>query len=99
MKLSLSANNLTSICWWIDASHATHDDCRRYMGAMMSLGKGATINFSNKLKIATKSSTKFELVGADQVLSSILHTRYFIEAQGYSVKQTSSSKITNQPCA
>ncbi len=51
----------------------------------MSLGKGATISFSNKLKINTKRSTKSELVGADQVLSSILHARYFIKAQGYFV--------------
>jgi hypothetical protein len=43
--------------------------------------------FSNKCKIATKSSTKFKLVGADQALLSILHTCYFIEAQGYSVKE------------
>jgi hypothetical protein len=55
---------------------------------MMSLGKGATISFlSNKQKINTKSSTESELVGADQALSSILHTQYFIEAQGYSVNQ------------
>ncbi len=53
----------------------------------MSLGKDATISFSNKRKINTKSSTKSELVGADQALSFILHTRYFIEAQGYSAEQ------------
>ncbi len=85
MKRNLSTNNLTTICWWVDASHATHDNCCGHMGAMMSLGKGATIRFSNILKIATKSSTKFELVGTDQTLLSILHTRYFIEAQGYFV--------------
>jgi hypothetical protein len=39
MKLNLSVNNLTSICWWVDASHATLDNCCRHMGAMMSLGK------------------------------------------------------------
>jgi hypothetical protein len=57
------------------------------MGTMMSLGKGATISFSDKLKIATKSSTKSKLMGAYQALSFILHTGYFIEAQGYSIKQ------------
>ncbi len=54
---------------------------------MMSLGKGATISFSNKLKIATKSSTKSKLVGTDQALLFILHTCYFNKAQGYSVEQ------------
>jgi hypothetical protein len=87
MKLNLSANNLTTIQWWVDASHATHDNCRGLMGAIMSLGKGATISFSNKLKIATKSLTESELVGADQALLSILHTQYFIKAQGYSIKK------------
>ncbi len=54
---------------------------------MMSLGKEATISFSNKLKIATKNSPNWKLVGTDQALSSILHTCYFIEAQGYFVEQ------------
>jgi hypothetical protein len=54
---------------------------------MISIGKGATISFSNKQKINTKSSTESGLVGANQALSSILHTQHFIEAQGYSVKQ------------
>ncbi len=54
---------------------------------MMSLGKGAAISFSNKKKINTKSSTESELVSADQALSSIIHTQYFIEAQSYSIKQ------------
>jgi hypothetical protein len=57
------------------------------MGAIMSLGKGATISFSNKFKIATKGLTNSELVGVDQALLSILHTQYFIKAQGYSTKQ------------
>jgi hypothetical protein len=87
MKLNLSDNNLTTICWWVDALHATYNDCCGHMGTMMSLGNRANISFSNKLKITTKGSTKSELVGADQALSSILHTCYFIEAQGYSVKQ------------
>jgi hypothetical protein len=87
MKLNLSVDNLTTIRWWVDASHAVHNDCRGHTGAMMSMGKGATISFSNKHKLNTKSSSKSELVSANQALSSILHTQYFIEAQGYSVEQ------------
>jgi hypothetical protein len=87
MKLNLSADNLITIRWWVDASHAVHDNCKGPTGAMMSLGKGAVTSFSNKPKINSKSSTEFELIGADQALSSILHTRYFIEAQGYLVEQ------------
>ncbi len=53
----------------------------------MSLGKGAAISFSNKQKINPKSTNKPELFGANQAFSPILHTGYFIEIQGYSVKQ------------
>jgi hypothetical protein len=87
MKLNLSADNLTTIRWWVDASHVVNDNCRGHTGAMMSLGKGADISFSNKQKINTKSSTESELVGANQALSSIIHTQHFIEVQGYSVEQ------------
>ncbi len=87
MKLKLSADNISTICWWVDASHDVYKDCQGHTEAMMSLGKGAVISFSNKQNINTKSSTKSELAGADQALSSILHTQYFIEARDYFVKQ------------
>jgi hypothetical protein len=80
------ADNLSKICCWVKTSHTMYKDCRGHTGAMMSLRKGATTSFSNKQKINTKSSTESELVSADQALSSILHTGYFIEAQGYFVK-------------
>ncbi len=53
----------------------------------MPLGKGTTTSFSNKLKVTTKNSTESDFVGADQALSFILHTCYFVKAQGYSVRQ------------
>jgi hypothetical protein len=82
MKLNLSADNLATIRCWVDATHMVHDDCQEHTGAMMSIGKGVAISFSNEQKINTKSSTESELVGANQALSSILHTQHFIEAQG-----------------
>jgi hypothetical protein len=88
MKLNLSADNLSTIRWWVDASHTVHEDFQGHTGAMMFLRKGAAISFSNKQKINTKSSTKLELVDANQALTSILQTRYFIEAQGYSDEQS-----------
>jgi hypothetical protein len=65
----------------------THWDCKGHTGIMMSLGKGAVISKSSKQKINTKSSTETELVGTDDGLSPCLHSRYFIEAQGYTVDQ------------
>ena len=47
MKLNLSTNNLTTIRWWVDASHVVHNNCPSHTGgAIMSLGKGAAISFS-----------------------------------------------------
>ena len=53
----------------------------------MSLGGGAVISSLQKHKINTKSSTESELVAIDNVLTTILWTLCFIEAQGYSIKQ------------
>jgi hypothetical protein len=50
----------------------------------MTLGQGMPINTLTKQKINTRSSTKTELVAADNFMPIILWTNYFLEAQGYS---------------
>jgi hypothetical protein len=55
IKLNFSANNLSTICWWINASHAIYKDYRGHTGEMMSLGKGAAISFSNKQNSTQKA--------------------------------------------
>jgi hypothetical protein len=50
------------------------------------MGQGCTIVRSTKHKVNTQSSTESELVGVDDMMSSILWTRYFLKAQGYSVR-------------
>jgi hypothetical protein len=87
MKLILCIDDLSKIMWWVDASDWTHEDCRGYTGAMMSLGGGAVISSLRTQKINTKSSTESELVAIDDALTTILWTLYFIEAQGYSIEQ------------
>ena len=54
----------------------------------MSFGKGAVQAISSKQKLNTKSSTKAELVAANDTLSYLLQTKYFLEAQGYPSDQT-----------
>jgi hypothetical protein len=39
-----------------------------------------------KQKVNTPSSTKAELVGFDEIISKILWSKLFIEAQGFEVK-------------
>ena len=40
-KLTLSADNLSVVKWWINADYAVHEDYKGHTGAMMTLGKGA----------------------------------------------------------
>ena len=39
--LTLSADSLTRVMWWVDASFAVHPDMRSHTGAVMSMGDGA----------------------------------------------------------
>jgi hypothetical protein len=92
MPLTLEAHNMSIIKWWVDASYAVHPDMKSHTGGMMSLGKGAIYGASTKQKLNTKSSTEAELVGVNDIMPQILWTRYFLEAQGYTV----SDSVINQ---
>ena len=87
MKLTLTVDTMYVIKWWVDASYHTHMDCWGHTSAIMNLGKGATISHSVKHKLNTKSSTKSELVGVDDMLFKLLWSLNFIQAQGYTVDQ------------
>ena len=58
---------------------------KSHTGALMSLGKGATYATSTRQKLNTRSSTEAELVGVDDVMALVMWTRYFLEAQGYTI--------------
>ena len=88
LPLTLEADNLQVIKWWIDGAFATHPDMQSHTGGMLSLGKGAIYGASTRQKLNTRSSTEAELVGVDDCMPQILWTRYFLEAQGYQVKDS-----------
>jgi hypothetical protein len=92
MPLILRADSINIIKLWVDASYATHGDCRGHTGATMSLGRGSVIVMSKKQKLNTKSSTECELVGVDDASPQMRWTRYFVEEQGYDVE----ASILNQ---
>jgi hypothetical protein len=53
----------------------------------MTLGKGAVVSSSNKMKCNTKSSTETELIALHDKLPDVIWTRYFIECQGYDIDE------------
>ena len=86
LTLTLEASCLNVVKWWVDGSFAVHHDMKSHTGGVMSLGKGAIYGTSTRQKLNTTSSTESELVAVNDVLPQILWTRYFLEAQGYKVK-------------
>ena len=86
MKLTLSVYNMSIVNWFVDASHMTHMDCKGHVGGVMTLGKGAVISFSAKIKSNTKISTKMEIHGVDHVFNTALWRNYFLETQGYTIE-------------
>ena len=85
LRLTLFADSLTALHWYIDASHQTHDDCKGHTGSILTFGKGATTSSSTKHKIPSKSSTESEIIGLYDKTGDILWTRHFLEAQGYTI--------------
>ena len=83
--LTLSADNLRVIKWFVDASFAVHPDFRSHTGGVLTLGQGAIISMCRKQKLNTKSSTEAELVASDDAATLILWTKLFLEAQGYEI--------------
>jgi len=86
MKLTLSVDSMTTICWYVDASYGAHMDLKGHTGMMMTLGKGAVMKFSRGQKLNVKSSTECELVGIDDAMPQMMWGKYFIEAQGWTVE-------------
>ena len=95
MKLTLVADEMNFIIhWYVDGSHQIHEDCRGQIGSLMTLGKGAAISSSNKMKCNTRSSTETELISLHDKLPDMVWTRYFVECQGYDIDGVWFFKIT-----
>ena len=62
MKLTLYVDSMNTIHWYVDALYGAHIDLRGHTGMMMTLGQGATMNFSRGQKLNVRSSTEYELM-------------------------------------
>ena len=86
LALTLGADNLSVVKWYVDASFAVHPDFKSHTGSVMTLGRGGIQSMSRKQKLNTRSSTEDELVGCDDAITMLLWTQLFLEAQGYHTK-------------
>ena len=86
LDLTLFADSLTKIEWYVDASHQIHDGCKGHTGSIITFGRGATTSSSTKHKIPSKSSCESEIIGLYDKVGDVLWTRQFLEAQGYNIE-------------
>ena len=86
MKCYLSVDSLSHIHWYLDTSYGVHWDFKGHTGAMLTMGGGALINVSRKHKLNIGSSTKLKLISIANVLRILMWSKYFMEAQGYTIK-------------
>ena len=63
--LTLRADDLQIIKWYVDVSFAVHPDFKSHTGGMMTMGKGVIQSISKKQKLNTRSTTEAELIGPD----------------------------------
>ena len=85
LTLTLEADELQLIQWWIDGAFATHQDMRSHTVGAMTLGKGVIYGTSMRQKLNTRSSTEAKLIAVNDFMSHVLWTCYFLEAQGYNI--------------
>ncbi len=60
------------LMWYVDALFAVHLNMCGHNGGGMTMGRGFPILVPTKQKLNTKSSTKSELVGIDDMMPIIL---------------------------
>ena len=76
--LTLSADNLHIIKWFVDASFAAHPDFRSHTGAVVTYRECAIQLLLTKQKLDTRSSCESKLVGVDDSATKILWAKLFI---------------------
>ena len=86
MKLYPVSDSLSNILWRSDGSFGVNWDSKGHNGAMKLIGKGDIVDTSRKQKMNVASSTELELVNIADVLGMILWCNYFMEPQGYTIK-------------
>ena len=77
LPLILSVDKSGMLKWYIVGLHAVNPNMRGHTGGGLTMGRGLPILVSRKQKLNTRSSTKSEIVGVDQLMPSVLWNRIF----------------------
>ena len=85
LPLILVANGSGILKWWVDSSFAVHPNMRGHSCGGFFWGHGFTVVSYTKQKINIRRYPEVELVDADDFMSEIYWTQYFIKDQGYGV--------------
>ena len=83
LPLVLSINKSGNRTCYVDAAFVVHKYMRSHTGGFMTMVTGGDYVQSSKQKPNNKSSTEYDLVGVDYVLSQVIWTRYLLKEQGY----------------
>ncbi|KAL7564329.1 hypothetical protein ACA910_007181 [Epithemia clementina (nom. ined.)] len=65
--------------------YAVHPDIKSHTGALIALEKVSIEGTSKKQKVYTRSSTEAKIISTDNMISQVLWSRLFMEAQGYPI--------------
>ena len=84
-KLVLLANNPHVIKWCVDAFFSVHHNFKSHTGGFITLGGGSIQYISHKQNLNTQSITEAKPVGANNVYTLIIRTRFSLEDQGYDI--------------
>ena len=84
-NLVLLTYNIHVIKWYVNASFAIYPEFKIHTGCVMNLRDGTIQYIYCKKNINNRSSTKVELIGANDTYTMILWTRLFLESQGYNI--------------
>jgi hypothetical protein len=74
LPLILSASGTSILKWWMDAAFAVHSNMQEHSGRGLSLQRGFLLVSLTKQKLNTRSSTKSEIVGANDFMPAICWT-------------------------
>ena len=88
LVLTMSAESLNVVKWYVDAVYGVRDDYKSQSGMRMTLGHGVLVGKSIRQKLNAKSSTEAEVVATSDAASQILWTKEFMDCQGYDIDKS-----------